>query len=184
MKALKTIRLDASDALVFDPPAEPGEWAVTGSFLFWDQDPQALSGKARVAFRSGLLGIDSFGWSTLVAVAEVTEVERATARSQLAQQIFTRLGAPSLSAAEAAAEEELGYAESLANHPPNTLIAIHRTLDDQGQIVEQFRTLAPRAPEQREGALRYGPAFTLVATDEEAPEESVDLVSVMKGRHP
>ena len=39
MKLLRTIRLDASDTFVFDPPAEPGEWAVSGAFVFWGGDP-------------------------------------------------------------------------------------------------------------------------------------------------
>ena len=32
MKLLRTIRLDPSDTFIFDPPAEPGEWAVSGAF--------------------------------------------------------------------------------------------------------------------------------------------------------
>ncbi len=32
---LRTIRLDASDTFVFDGAAEPGEWAVSGAFVFW-----------------------------------------------------------------------------------------------------------------------------------------------------
>ncbi|HMO69118.1 MAG TPA: DUF6505 family protein [Novosphingobium sp.] len=43
--------------------AEPGEWAVPGSFLFWDVDPATLGPKERAAFRAGLIGIDSFGAS-------------------------------------------------------------------------------------------------------------------------
>lgn len=34
MKLLRTIRLDASDTFIFDPPAEPGELAVSGAFVF------------------------------------------------------------------------------------------------------------------------------------------------------
>ena len=181
MKLLRTIRLDPSDALVFQPAAEPDEWAVVGGFLFWDQDPAALSGKDRVAFRSGLLGIQSFGWSTLVAVAEARQEDWDAALSLLADQLQSRLGAPSRAAAEAAAEEELRYAETLADHPANTLIAIHRSLNEAGEIVEQFRTLSPRAPGTKSDMGRFGPAFTIVASDEAEPEEAVDLVQVMQG---
>ena len=66
MKLLRTIRLEASDTFVFDQPAEPGEWAVSGAFAFWGGDPTVLEGKARTAFRSGFLGVSSLGWSTLV----------------------------------------------------------------------------------------------------------------------
>ena len=64
MKLLRTIRLDPSDGFVFAKAAEPGEWAVAGGFMFWDADPATLEGKERAAFRSGILGIGSFGWST------------------------------------------------------------------------------------------------------------------------
>src|ERR1044072_7343220 len=59
MKLLRTIRLDPSDTFVFEQAAEPGEWAVPGSFVFWNQDPSAFEGKKRTAFRAGLLGIGS-----------------------------------------------------------------------------------------------------------------------------
>ena len=70
MKLLRTIRLDPSDTFVFETPAEPGEWAVSGAFAFWDRDPEMLSGKARTAFRSGFLGVESLGRSTLVQIVE------------------------------------------------------------------------------------------------------------------
>ena len=78
MKLLRTIRLDASDTFVFDPPAEPGEWAVSGAFVFWGGDPSRLAGKARTAFRSGFLGVASLGWSTLTQIVEASAAERAT----------------------------------------------------------------------------------------------------------
>jgi hypothetical protein len=180
MKLLRTIRLDPSDQLVFARAAEPGEWAVSGGFMFWDHDSAAMTGKERVAFRSGLLGVASGGWSTLVAVAEATEADLAEATEQLAQWIHRELGAPSLDAARESARGELAAAAELAEHPVNTLIAVHRSMDPSGEIIEQFRTITARPPEQREGALRYGPAFTLVATDDDSPQEQVDLVAVMK----
>ena len=42
VKLLRTIRLDPSDTFVFERAAEPGEWAVSGSFVFWDDDPATL----------------------------------------------------------------------------------------------------------------------------------------------
>ena len=51
MKLLRTIRLDPSDTFVFEQAAEPGEWAVPGSFVFWNQDPSSFEGKKRSAFR-------------------------------------------------------------------------------------------------------------------------------------
>src|SRR5215813_3350526 len=76
MKGLRTIRLDASDTFVFETAAEPGEWAVSGAFVFWNRDAAALHGKTRVAFRSGFLGVRTLGWSTLVQIVEASEQDR------------------------------------------------------------------------------------------------------------
>ena len=62
MKLIRTIRLDPSDTFVFDRAAKPSEWAITGTFIFSDDDPARLEGKARAAFRSGFLGVASLGW--------------------------------------------------------------------------------------------------------------------------
>ena len=75
MKLLRTIRLDTSDAFVFEKAAEPGEWAVSGAFAFWNQET-SLEGKARSAFRSGFLGVSTLGWSTLVQIVEASDDER------------------------------------------------------------------------------------------------------------
>ena len=76
MRLPRTIRLDQSDTFVYARAAEPGEWAVTGTFLFFGADPASFSGKQRQAFRAGFLGIDSFGWSTLAVVTEASAAER------------------------------------------------------------------------------------------------------------
>ena len=44
MKLLRTIRLDPSDTFIFPNAAEPGEWAVSGAFVFADTDLDALQG--------------------------------------------------------------------------------------------------------------------------------------------
>jgi hypothetical protein len=173
----RTIRMDVSDTFVFGRAAEPGEWAVSGSFLFGDADPTALAGKPRAAFRAGLLGIASFGWSTLAIVSEATEAEHEAATELLARQLHEKLGAPDFAAALAAARAELAFAASLCNHPPQTLIAVHRTWDGR-DIREQFRTLRPR--EGADAAHRYGPVFSFVHTDDEQPAEEVDLVEIMR----
>jgi len=140
----RTIRLDPSDKVVFAHAAEPGEWAVPGTFLFWGRAPVSLSRKEAIAFRSGFLGVDSFGHSTLVTVQEASAVERAGMVETLARQLVAHLGAPSVAAALPAAEEEVALAESLCRgHDLNTLIALHRK-HEGGDIREQFRTLKPR----------------------------------------
>ncbi len=130
MKLLRTIRLDPSDTFVFEQAAEPGEWAVSGAFVFWNTDPATLEGKARSAFRSGFLGVSSLGWSTLVQIVEANEDDRLGAIELLAKQLVAHFGAPSVADAVAAAEEEFAFAASLCNHPTDTLVAVHRTVED------------------------------------------------------
>ena len=176
----RTIRLDPSDKVVFAQAAAPGEWAVAGTFLFWGRAPDSLSRKERIAFRSGFLGVDSFGFSTLVAVQEARPDERAAMVETLAQHLVTHLGAPSLEIARPAAEEEVTLAESLcAQHPLNTLIALHRAHDGTA-IREQFRTLKPRDETAFSGSHLQGHdrAFHII---EEDHDDHVDLFSLRGG---
>ena len=144
MKLLRTIRLDPSDTFVFERAAEPGEWAVPGTFAFAAMDVASLEGKARAAFRSGFLGIDSLGWSTLVQVVEASEEDRAAAVELLARRLVERFGAPSLDAARAAAEEEIAFAASLSEHPKGMLVALARK-HENGDIRESVPHAGARA---------------------------------------
>jgi hypothetical protein len=172
MKLLRTIRLDPSDTFVFEPPAEPGEWAVSGAFAFWHRDPQSLQGKARSAFRSGFLGVQSLGWSTLVQIVSASEQDRAALVNMLASQLRARFGAPDETSARAAAEDEVAFVESLCTEPPDTLIAVHRSVDN-GEVREQFRTLRPRAGAKPARAFSF---FDVEGEDE--PAEAVDLIGM------
>lgn len=149
MKVLRTIRFDASDAHVFERAADPDELAVSGVFQFWEADDGALAGKPRQAFSNGFLGVSTFGRSTLVAVGEAGEAERAAARGVLADVLIAEHGAPDRASAEAAADEELAFASDLANgKPANTIIAVSRHFDDNGAVREVFRTVDPSAGPQ------------------------------------
>src|SRR5687767_1540655 len=87
VKLLRTIRLDPSDTFVFENAAEPGEWAVSGAFVFWSTDPSALAGKERAAFRGGFLGVETLGRSTLVQIVEASSDDRSKAIDILAKQL-------------------------------------------------------------------------------------------------
>lgn len=178
MKLLKTIRLDTSDTFIFERAAEAGEWAVSGAFLFADTDPAALKGKARSAFRSGFLGVSSFGWSTLVQIVDADEADREAATAQLAQRLLADCGAPDAAQARAAAEEEIAFAQSLCNHEASTLVAVHRSAEEQG-IREAFRSLKSRA--DRKGFRAF--SFADVEGEEEEKEngERIDLVQLAQG---
>jgi Family of unknown function (DUF6505) len=180
LKLPRTIRLDPSDSFVFARAAEPGEWAVSGAFMFWNQDPSAHDQKQRVAFRSGFLGIDSLGWSTLAIVTEAAEAERQAMIERLADQLLEKLGAPDIEAARAAAEEEVAFAASLCDHAPQTLLAVQRSIED-GEIRERFRTLKPRPAEQGADRLHaHAGAFTFHEVEGDGePADEVDLLGMI-----
>jgi hypothetical protein len=171
---LRTIRLDPSDTFVFERAADPGEWAVSGAFMFADADPDALAGKSRAAFRAGFLGVASLGWSTLVQIVEATQEDRDRLVDTLGRQLHERLGAPDFAAARAAAEGEVAFAASLCDHPRDTLIAVRRTFED-GAIREAFRTLHPRGTRKPMRAFSF-----LEVESEEEPREDMNLFALAK----
>lgn len=173
MKLLRTIRLDPSDTFVFERAAEPGEWAVSGGFVFSDTDPDRLQGKARTAFRAGFLGVDSLGWSTLVQIVEATAEDRTGLVDKLTHRLVRSFGAPDPAAARAAADEEVSFSESLCTQPVDSLIAVHRTFEN-GELREAFRSLRPR------GGPKPFRAFSFMEAEgeEETLEERVDLVTL------
>jgi Family of unknown function (DUF6505) len=174
VKLLRTIRLDPSDTFVFERAAEPGEWAVSGAFAFAHLDVGKLEGKRRAAFRSGFLGIESLGWSTLVQVVEASEHDRAAAIERLAQQLVDHFGAPDTATARPAAAEEIAFAASLSEHPKGMLAAVSRSWQ-HGEIREAFRTLTPSVGPKPLNAY----AFLEVVGEED--EEQMDLRAIGKG---
>ncbi len=175
MRLPRTIRLDLSDTRIFDRAAAPGEWAVPGSFSFTG-DPSTWSDRQRLAFRSAWLGTESFGYSTLVEVAEIEEADFYRTVERLARHFVEAYGAPDLVSALPAARSEADYAASLCEHKVHTLLAIERDLearedepeslaggDDALRIVERIRIIVPPreadhariwriAPEQDDGS--------------------------------
>jgi len=145
MKLPRTIRLDPSDINVFSAAAEPGEWAVTGTFAFVDAVPGELDNKTQLAFKSGWLGLSSFGFSTFVQVTVVPEGEDEAAARALATHLFEDYGAPDMLMAMTAARSEIAYAASLCDQPAGTLLAIEREMTEDG-ITEKIRVM-PRPDE-------------------------------------
>ena len=146
MNLARVIRLDESDANVFDLPAEPGEWAIPGTFAFsnWTED-ELSDTRAQQAFRNGWLGLESFGRATLVAVAPITEAEHAALVDRLAEHFVAVYGAPSVAAARPVAAEEVDQMQALcSDHDANTMIIVERSLEDVG-VREKFRLVAPQS---------------------------------------
>ena len=176
MKLLRTIALDPSDTFVFDAAAEPGEWAVSGAFRFCDQDPAKLAGKARASFRSGFLGVKSWGWSTQAQIVPATEDDCRALIELLARQLVDRFGAPDIATARAAAEEEVAFVQSLCMHPISSLIAVHRSASG-GEVREAFRRL-----QLREGQ-GHRKAFSFMEVEDDAePDHDFHLADM--GREP
>jgi hypothetical protein len=144
MKFLRAIRLDESDVQVYEQVSQPGEWAVPGSFAFLDMDPDMLGGKQLQAFKSGFLGTQSFGWTTLVEIAEIDDDEYQQVIDRLAKHFMDHYGAPHIAAALPAAGEEAYYATTICEYPLNTLLAIERDFGEEG-IVESLKVVKPNA---------------------------------------
>ncbi|MEL6872545.1 MAG: DUF6505 family protein, partial [Pseudomonadota bacterium] len=90
------------------------------------------------------LGLESLGRSTFVSVAEANEEVVATARQLLCDHFLAEYGAPDRESAEAAADDEIAFAMSLAEDAPiNTIFTVRRTRNDAGEISEEFRTIKP-----------------------------------------
>ena len=144
MKFLRAIRLDDSDTEVFEQASEPGEWAVPGSFEFLDVEPQSLQGKQLQAFKSGFLGTRTFGWTTLVEIAEIDDDEYQQVIDRLAVHFLEHHGAPHIAAALPAAGDEVHYASTVCEYPLATLLAIERDFGEEG-VVESLKVVKPTA---------------------------------------
>lgn len=144
MKLARTIRFDSSDDNVFESPAQPDEWAISGAFAFSNWSEADLTGKRRQAFANGWLGLESFGRSTFVAVAEITQAELDAATQGLADHFVQAWGAPTRADALPVATEELAFMRSLCeDHDANTLLIVERTLVEAG-VNEAFRAIKPQ----------------------------------------
>jgi len=156
VKFLRTIRLDASDTEVYEPAAEPGEWAVPGSFSFLADDPGSLSGKRLQAFRSGFLGTGSFGWSSLVEISEIDDDAYQQVIDTLARHLMDTHGAPHIAAALPVAGEEADYASTICEYPLHTILAIERDFGPDG-LTERLKVIRPRADDHAAVKL-WGPS--------------------------
>lgn len=140
----RVIRLDDSDLNVFPAVADIGEWAISGAFAFSNWSEHDLTGKHRQAFANGWLGLETFGFSTFVAVSPITESETAALTQALALHFVENFGAPDVvTALPVAAAEIQAMQDMCEDHATNTLMVVERSLEDVG-IREKFRVIKPR----------------------------------------
>ena len=92
-----------------------------------------------------------------------------------------KFGAPDAASARVAAEEEVAFAGSLCEHPPQTLLAVQRSVED-GEIRERFRTLKARPGSADADRLHaHASAFTFHEVEGDVePEEEVDLLGLIR----
>ncbi len=144
MRLARTLRFDESDERVFDVPAEPDEWAISGAFEFSDWTGEMLTGKPRQAFANGWLGLESFGRATFVATAQIEQAEYDTLVERLAGHFVDAYGAPDLAAARPVAEDELRFMREMCeDHDANTLLVVQREMVEAG-VSESFRAIKPQ----------------------------------------
>ncbi len=144
MRLARTIRFDDSDEQVFELPAQPDEWAISGTFEFSDWTKEMLTGKARQAFANGWLGLESFGRATFIATAQIEEAEYAALIDRLAAHFVAAYGAPDLAAARPVAEDELRFMREMCeDQDPNTILFVTREMVEDG-VSESFQAIKPK----------------------------------------
>lgn len=78
------------------------------------------------------------------AVADIGAQEREDLETALARHFVAVYGAPDLDTALPAAREEIGFiCDLVADAPINTVFTVRRFHDDDGEIREEYRTVAP-----------------------------------------
>lgn len=141
MKLARVIRLDESDLRVMDPPAEPGEWAISGAFAFTRWTEADMQGPRAQEFANGWLGLESFGRATLVAVTSLTEDELGALTARLARHFLEHYEAPDEAAAKRVAREELAQMRDLCDgQEVNALLVVERSLEEIG-VRERVRVI-------------------------------------------
>jgi hypothetical protein len=133
-KFLRIARHPGGNTPVLSPAASTGEWAVPGSFSFWDLPAERLDDN----FRHGFLGLESFGWASAVEIAEISGGELDQLRLQLAMHLVKAHGAPGLGAAYEFVDQEIAQTQALCDAPVGTVLTVQRRLDGD-DIHEDFR---------------------------------------------
>jgi hypothetical protein len=176
MKLARTIRFDPSDLNVFPRAADEGEWALVGTFCFAGLNEAEITGKVKQAFSNGFLGLQSMGFSTLVSVVTLKPGDIDKIEALLCEIFLTEFGAPDKGAAMSAVTQEIAFmAELCSDHKTGTLLAIQRSLDDDG-IRESFRSL-PKPDSCAEQKI-----WTIVDDDSPASEDipQINIVNIGK----
>ncbi len=144
MKFLRAVRLDASDDLVYSESgaARDGEWLVSGGYTVCD--PSGSSHRTpKCRCLTSFVAVDSHGRSTLAEVAEIDEAEYQQVIERLTRHFTDDLGAPTVEAARAAAQDEAEYTAGLCeSFSSEVWITVERT--PAGEGVEEHYSVFKR----------------------------------------
>ena len=134
MKFLRAVRLDASDDLVHSESgaARDGEWLVSGGYALCDPTGSSHRGPKCHCLTS-FVGADSHGRCTIAEVVEIDETGYRRVVEHLTRHFTEDLGAPTVEAARAAAQDEAEYTADLCeSFSPEVWITVKRTPADDG----------------------------------------------------
>lgn len=139
MKFLKAVLLDASDSQVYsrEGAASDGEWLVSGGYAVCD--PTGVTHRApNCHCLNSFIGVVSHGRCTIAEVVEIDKSEYQQVIERLVRHFVDDLGAPTLAAASAVAEEEATYtAELCESFNSEMWITVKRTPGDD-RIKEHY----------------------------------------------
>jgi hypothetical protein len=116
VKFLKAVRLNASDSLVHSQAgaAREGEWLVSGGYAVCD--PTGVTHRTpNCHCLTSFVGVVSCGRCTIAEVVEMDKSEYQQVIERLVRHFVDDLGAPTLEAAGAVAEEEAAYTAELCD---------------------------------------------------------------------
>ena len=134
MKFLKAVRLDASDSQVYsrEGAACDGEWLVSGGYA--GCDPTGTTHRTpNCHCLTSFIGTVSRGRCTIAEVEEIDKSEYQQVIERLVRHFVDDLGAPTLAAASAVAEEEAAYtAELCESFSSGMWITVERTRGEDG----------------------------------------------------
>jgi uncharacterized protein DUF6505 len=134
VKFLKAVRLNASDSLVYsqEGATREGEWLVSGGYAVCD--PAGVTHRTpNCHCLTSFVGVVSCGRCTIAEVVEMDKSEYQQVIERLVRHCMDDLGAPTLEAARAVAEEEAAYtAELCDSFSAGVWITVERTPGGDG----------------------------------------------------
>lgn len=145
MKFLKAVRLDDSDDRLLAETggaARDGEWVVSGGYAVCDLATGHHVPRCRCD--TTFIAVGAPRRCTIAEVAEIDGAALERVKRTLEQYFLETLGAPTLEAARAAAEDECAYTADLAaGFPADVWITVRRepTAEGVGERYSVFKRL-------------------------------------------